>query len=207
VQDKTDPTGNTCWMSVWIGGVYKWNRDKAGDNEDIKQIAGIKDAGVFSIVQAQDGMIWTGHGLGVQVLDPRTGKFIKHYLDFFPDPKKRRTVTNIFEDAKSNMWMVTYQGLYSWQRQGDSVINWSKRIPSLNGIYNPLVRQDAEGFIWATSEKGLVRIDPVKSEAVFFDNNKRKGKKLPDDGLGHILIDKAQHIWVAGVGYVAELVK
>ena len=207
VQDKTDPTGNTWWVSVWVGGVYKWNRNKAAEDEDIKQVTGVKEAGVFSMIQAQDGMIWMGHGLGVQVLDPKTGKFIKHYVDFFPDQKKRRTVTNIFEDAKSNMWLATYQGLYSWQRQGDSMINWNKRIPSLNGLYNPLVRQDAEGFIWTTCEKGLIRIDPGKNEAVFFDNNKRKGKKLPDDVLGSLLIDKAQHIWVAGVGFIAELDK
>jgi ligand-binding sensor domain-containing protein len=207
VKDKTDLTGNTWWVSVWIGGVYKWNRNKASDDEDIKQVPGIKEAGVFSMIQAQDGMIWVGHGLGVQILDPKTGKFIKQYVDFFPDIKKRRTVTNIIEDSKSNMWLITYQGLYSWQRQGDSIINWSKRIPALNGVYMPVVREDAEGFIWGTTEKGLVRIDPNKNEAVYFNNSKRKGKKLLDDYTGALHIDKSQHIWTSGAGFIAELDK
>jgi signal transduction histidine kinase/ligand-binding sensor domain-containing protein len=207
VQDKTDATGNTWWVSVWIGGVYKWNRIKPALDEDIQQVPGIKEAGVFSIIQAQDGKIWVGHGLGVQILDPKTGKFIKQYVDFFPDQKKRRTVTNIFEDAKSNMWLVTYQGLFSWQRQGDSIINWSKRIPALNGVYMPVVREDSKGFIWGTTDKGLVRIDPIKNEAVFFDNSKRKGMKLPDDYTGGLYIDQADHIWVSGVSFIAELEK
>jgi signal transduction histidine kinase/ligand-binding sensor domain-containing protein len=207
VHDNTDVTGNTWWVSVWIGGVYRWNRSKTAADEDIQQVSGIKELGVFSMIQARDGMIWIGHGLGVQLLDPRTGKFVKQYVDFFPDIKKRKTVTNIFEDANSNMWLATYQGLYSWQRQGDSIINWNKRIPSLNGLYLPLVKQDSEGFIWTTSEKGLIRIDPTINEAVFFSNNKRKGRKLPDDGLGNLFIDKAQRIWVASVGYVAQLDK
>lgn len=46
-----------------------------------------------------------------------------------------------------------------------------------------------------------------RTKLFFFDNNKRKGKKLPDDVLGSLLIDKAQHIWVAGVGFIAELDK
>ncbi|HJS56350.1 MAG TPA: two-component regulator propeller domain-containing protein, partial [Chitinophagaceae bacterium] len=98
VKDKTDTTGNTWWVSVWIGGVFKWNRDKLTLDEDYVQTPGIKDAGVFSMVQAKDGMIWIGHGKGVQVLNPRQNKFVRHYVDFFPDQKARRSVTFICED-------------------------------------------------------------------------------------------------------------
>lgn len=207
VKDKTDVTGNTWWVSVWIGGLYKWNRSKSETQEDIQQVSGLKEAGVFSMIQAKDGKIWIGHGLGVQVLDPKTGKFIKHYIDFFPDQKKRRTVTNIFEDSKENKWLVTYQGLYSWQRQGDSIINWWKKIPSLNGVYIPVVREDADGFIWGTTDHGLIRIDPNKNEAILINNEKRKGRKLPDDYTGAIHIDRSNHIWVSGVSFIAELDK
>jgi len=207
VHDKTDTTGNTWWVSVWIGGVYKWNRNKLTLDENYEQTPGIKEAGVFAMVQAQDGKIWIGHGLGVQVLDPQKNKFIRHFINFFPDSTKRRTVTFIMEDSKSNMWFSTYQGLFSWDRKGDSVINWGKRIPALNGLFASNSREDAEGFIWISSVKGPARIDPLKNEIVFFDNSKRKDKKLPDDGVGGLFIDKAQHIWVAGVSYIAELDK
>src|SRR6185295_3063652 len=102
---------------------------------------------------------------------------------------------------------ATYQGLFSWDRRGDSVINWGKRIAELNGVIALNIREDAEGFIWISSAKGPASIDPLKNEIVFFDNSKRKGKKLPDDGVGALYIDKAQHIWVSGTSYLAELDK
>ena len=207
VQDKTDVTGNTWWVSVWIGGLYKWNRNNLKLDEDYVQAPGIKEAGVFTMLQAKDGMIWIGHGLGVQVLDPRQNKFIRHYVDFFPTDKERRSVTFISEDSKSNMWFSTYQGLFSWERKGDSVINWWKRIPSLNKIYPLNIREDAEGYIWFSSSKGLGRIDPVKNELVLFDNTKRKKTKLPEDEIGALYIDRSQHLWISGVGYIAKLNK
>ena len=85
-------------------------------------------------------MIWIGHGQGIQVLDPRTNKFIRHYNDFFPDNKARHTVTFISEDSKSNMWFSTYQGLFSWERKGDSIINWWNRIPAIKDIINLNIR-------------------------------------------------------------------
>jgi hypothetical protein len=49
VHDKTDPTGNTWWVSVWIGGLYKWNRNKLTLDENYEQVKGIKEAGIFSM--------------------------------------------------------------------------------------------------------------------------------------------------------------
>ncbi len=207
VQDKTDVTGNTWWVSVWIGGLYKWNRNKLKLDEDYVQTPGIKEAGVFTMLQAKDGMIWIGHGLGVQVLDPKQNKFIRHYVDFFPDQKARRSVTFISEDSKSNMWFSTYQGLFSWERKGDSVINWWKRIPSMRDIYPLNIREDAEGYIWFSSSKGVGRIDRIKHELTLFNNIKRKNKKLPEDEIGALYIDRSQNIWVSGVGYIAKLDK
>lgn len=207
VQDKTDVTGNTWWVSVWIGGLYKWNRNKLTLDEDYVQTPGIKNPGVFTMLQAKDGMIWVGHGLGVQVLDPKQNKFVRHYVDFFPDQNARRSVTFISEDSESNMWFSTYQGLFSWERKGDSVINWWTRIPSMRDIYPLNIREDAEGYIWFSSAKGLGRIDLIKNELTLFNNTKRKNAKLPEDEIGALYIDKSQHLWVSGVGYIAKLDK
>jgi len=207
VHDKTDTTGNTWWVSVWIGGLYKWNRNKLTLDENYEQTKGIKEAGIFSMLQAKDGMIWIGHGQGVQVLDPRTNKFIRHYVDFFPNKKERFNVTFISEDSKSNMWFSTYQGLFSYDRKGDSIINWWNRIPSLQKIYPLNIREDAEGYIWFSSASGVGRIDPLKSELILFTNAKRKNKKLPENDAGSLYIDRSQHIWVSGVGYLAKLDK
>ena len=207
VQDKTDVTGNTWWVSVWIGGLYKWNRNKLTLDENYVQTPGIKNEGVFTMLQAKDGMIWIGHGLGVQVLDPKQNKFVRHYVDFFPDQKARRSVTFISEDSKSNMWFSTYQGLFSWDRKGDSVIFWWNKIPSMRDVYPLNIREDAEGFIWFSSGKGVGRIDPSKNDLVLFNNAKRKNKKLPEDETGALYVDRAQNIWVSGVGYIAKLDK
>ena len=207
VQDKTDITGNTWWVSVWIGGLYKWNRNSLKIDEDYVQAAGIKEPGIFSLIQAKDGMIWMGHGLGVQVLDPKQNKLIRHYIDFFPDQKKRRSVTFISEDSRSNMWFSTYQGLFSYDRGGDSIITWWTRIPSMKDIYPLNIRESADGYIWFSSSKGLGRIDPVKNELIMITNASRKNKKLPEDELGALYIDKQQRMWVSGAAYVAELDK
>ena len=41
----------------------------------------------------------------------------------------------------------------------------------------------------------------------FFNNAKRKNKKLPEDETGALYVDRAQNIWVSGVGYIAKLDK
>ena len=205
VKDKTDTTGDTWWVSVWIGGLYKWNRSQLTLGDNYVQTPGIKEAGIFSMVQAKDGMIWIGHGLGVQVLNPRTNKFIRHYNDFFPDKKERHIVSFIAEDSKSNMWFSTYQGLFSWQRNGDSIIDWGARIPEIKGVYPLNIREDAEGYIWFSSAKGVGKLDPAKSEVIIFTNAKRKNKKLPEDETGALYIDRKQQIWVSGANYLATL--
>lgn len=207
VEDKTDASGNTWWVSVWIGGLYKWNRNKLTLDEDYVQTPGIKQPGIFAMIQAKDGLIWIGHGLGVQVLDPRSNKFIRHYIDFFPNQNANRTVTFISEDSKSNMWFSTHQGLFSWVKTGDSIVNWGNRIPSLKNIFPLNIREDAEGYMWFSSGKGLGRIDPVKNELVLFTNALRKNQKLPDDELGAFYIDKSQNLWVSGISWVAKLNK
>jgi hypothetical protein len=47
VHDKSDPTGNTWWVSVWIGGLYKWNRNKLTLDENYEQVKGIKERVYF----------------------------------------------------------------------------------------------------------------------------------------------------------------
>ncbi|HEX3168666.1 MAG TPA: ATP-binding protein, partial [Chitinophagaceae bacterium] len=106
-----------------------------------------------------------------------------------------------------NMWFSTYQGLFSYDRKGDSIINWWNRIPSLQKIYPLNIREDAEGFIWFSSASGIGRIDPLKNELILFTNAKRKNKKLPENESGSLYIDRSQHIWVSGVGYLAKLDK
>jgi ligand-binding sensor domain-containing protein/two-component sensor histidine kinase len=204
VQDKTDPAGKTWWVGVWIGGLYKWNRGSAKPGDEFTEVPGLKENGVFSLIQSKDGNLWVGHGLGVQVFDPKSGKFTKHLVNFFPDTGKRRIVTFIAEDAGSNMWFATYQGLYSWQRKGDSVINWSRQLPELDGV-NPLnIQEDSRGYIWVSTTKGIFRIDPKKKQAVLINNQVRKNK-LPDDAVGALFIDHAENFWVAGVDYLAKL--
>jgi hypothetical protein len=39
------------------------------------------------------------------------------------------------------------------------------------------IREDAEGYIWFSSAKGVGRIDPLKSELILFTNANRKNKK------------------------------
>lgn len=205
IQDRTDAGGNSWWVGVWIGGMYKWHRNAIHQRNEFEKVKGLKEDGVFYMLQARDGNIWVGHGLGAQEFDPRTGKFTRHLVSFFPDTTKRRIVSFICEDSKSNMWLATYQGLYSWQRQGDSVINWNKQVPELKGI-NPLqIREDTDGFIWVSTTAGLIRLDPVKKQVVFFKNSTRKKSKLPDDQPGALFIDHQQKIWIGGVNFVAQL--
>jgi ligand-binding sensor domain-containing protein len=108
-------------------------------------------------------MIWIGHGQGVQVLDPRTNKFIRHFVDFFPNKKEKFNVTFISEDSKSNMWFSTYQDCFHGTEKEIRSLTGGIVFPSLQKIYPLNIREDAEGYIWFSSAKGVGRIDHLKA--------------------------------------------
>jgi hypothetical protein len=93
-------------------------------DENYEQTKGIKEAGIFSIVQAKDGMIWIGHGQGVQVLDPRTNKFIRHFVDFFPIKRK---------DSMSRLFLKTQNLTCGFPLTRDCFHMTEKEIRSLTG--------------------------------------------------------------------------
>ena len=64
-----------------------------------------------------------------------------------------------------------------------------------------------KGIYGSHQARGVGKIDPLKSEMILFTNANRKNKKLPDDEAGSLYIDRSQHIWVSGVGYLAKLDK
>jgi two-component sensor histidine kinase/sugar lactone lactonase YvrE len=204
IKDNTDPSGNTYWMGIWIGGIMKINR-KNNTSISFNGSNGLKNDGIFSMIQARDGNIWVGHA-GIQVLDPRTGKFIHTYDDFYPNPSGNKVVTKLMEDVNGNIWICSYQGLFEWERSSGKIINWSVRSKELTGSIGSIAG-DKQGNVWITNSSGLFRIDPATQRFSYFTNKTRKGRKLPDDPLGSVMVDGDETIWVSGSGFLAHLDK
>jgi hypothetical protein len=66
----------------------------------MSKVKGIKEAGIFSIVAGERWNDMDRAWPGSQVLDPRTNKFIRHFVDFFPI-KRKDSMSRLFPKTQN----------------------------------------------------------------------------------------------------------
>ena len=120
-----------------------------------------------ALYEDREGNIWIGTWLdGLFCYLPKT-KQVKHFLPEKNNPFSLNSnrVVSIFEDSDGSMWIGTYGGgLNKFDTKSGKFFNFSKA----NGILNDVVfgiTEDANGFLWISTMKGLVKFNP-KTESI-----------------------------------------
>ncbi|MEO7310331.1 MAG: histidine kinase [Chitinophagaceae bacterium] len=131
---------------------------------------------------------------GIAFFDPVT----REMQTFFNHPKLKRIARQsaycALADIKHNWWIALDNGLYYYDRKGDSLYQIT-----IDG--KPLTKQmqalatDSAGHMYAGGVDGLYIISPVN-----FTVEKRLGKKdgLASNNIDGLLCDKAGTIWILG---------
>lgn len=139
--------------------------------EGFERIATVPDRTFISaLIEDHEGTIWTGtHTQGVFFFNPRTGQH--GHLMNQPDNRNslpNNTINAIFEDSRKNIWFATEGGgvcILDAGREKFSRITATDGLPS-NFAFKVL--EDDQHFLWITTSKGLVKLDPRSGKTVLY---------------------------------------
>ena len=153
--------------TLWIGTDRALNRfDKESGffryyRHDPLQSNSISNNNVLVIYIDSHGVFWAGTDRGLNRFDLEQEQFT-HYRYDINDASSlsQDKVISICEDHTGTLWIGTAGGgLNRFDRASDSFtfFNTSDGLPN-NVIYG--IQEDAEGFLWLSTNKGLSRFDP-----------------------------------------------
>lgn len=109
--------------------------------------------------------IWIGTTNGVNILYPDNLIF-----DPFPGALLSNDIVScIAEDQKKRIWIGTRDGLNLYDEPSRTFVNYTTRKDFLKGtIYG--IQPDDEGYLWISTNKGLVKFNPDTRSTQVFDN-------------------------------------
>jgi two-component sensor histidine kinase/ligand-binding sensor domain-containing protein len=157
---------------------------------------------LLSATKLRNSQILIGSVRGLNKWDPDTGR-IEHIeirtelngTEFFPE------VNVIREDSDMNVWMGNDRGgLFVWRSLGKTGMAplfervSSAPLLSTRAIYT--LEKDADGFLWAGTNNGLVRLDPKNYQTKWFSRN--DGLQGNNFNFAASLRDRAGYLYFGG---------
>jgi diguanylate cyclase (GGDEF)-like protein/PAS domain S-box-containing protein len=160
--------------SLWLGsyadgvlrrhpdGRWQWYRHDAADPGSLSH------GFVNHVYEDRRGLIWASTLDGLNRIDPASGRVQRIAADpEDPNALSGALVRGVLEGRDGRFWVATHSGLnvtagdpYA-ERPRFERYTVADGLPS-NTVY--AVLQDAAGMIWASSNLGLVRVDPATRE-------------------------------------------
>lgn len=118
-----------------------------------------------SATQDKSGRIWHGTSAGLACLDTAFRS-----LFVIRDSLADGRVASFCEWKKDHMLIGT-RGLFEAKLQGNKLVAFTpkKVFPAEQLIY--CMQQDSKGFVWLGTDDGIYRYDPLKDEAIRFDES------------------------------------
>ncbi|XOV80427.1 MAG: two-component regulator propeller domain-containing protein [Aestuariibacter sp.] len=200
-----DDNGNL-WIGTWGGGL---NRFLTADNrferfqQDDDDPNSISSNRVLEIMQDDNNHLWVGTwGGGISLFDEQMNLLKVLKLDSSRDSLSENKIWVILEDSKRNIWVGTQGGGISLLTVQDREVNNYRftRITRSDGLPSNVVYgllEDKQGFIWASSNRGLSKINP---QNLNIDNfNASHGLQSNEFNSGAYFKDKDGHMYFGGV--------
>jgi ligand-binding sensor domain-containing protein len=176
IKDIIEDTQGDVWISSWSSfGVFRFDGDN-GVNMDWSgppdcRFKDLSSRFTSKIVEDEKQRIWVGTTYeGLNCLDPETENVFQ-----FPDTPDDSTafwgdeVTAIHRDEKGNIW-VGGKGLNLIKHDNFHLTHFTTD----NGLPDNkilAIKEDQEGQIWVSTEKGLTNLDPESKKVVSYTKN------------------------------------
>lgn len=193
VHDICIDTNNNIWIGTEDAGVNKLNTQEQtytyfNDTNGLSQncIHGLALIG---------NDLWIGtHANGIDVMDIRTEKIIKHYtIASNPYVDKNDIIVYLYKLRNNNLLVATARGMYQYNAQKD-IFERVSHFPDDCRIQT--IFEDHEGVIWAgTFSRGLYYYNPVnqqQGEFVLDSINTNTNRMIND-----IYEDSNNNLWFA----------
>lgn len=119
---------------------------------------------ITDMIEDASGNLWVAtSNCGVMCLNAHTGKW-KHYAYEKNDPHSiaSNSVVKLFRDSNNTIWFGTNgEGLCSFNPRIDGFVNLDPSNTILPNSVIYAMEQDKEGYLWISTNAGLVKINPA----------------------------------------------
>jgi len=189
-------------LNVYMPGASKFGRYPAGTGVGNAPTP-LTNNDVRAFYEDPRGQIWIGtDGGGINVWDPRTGKF----KAFRNDPYNAQSlssdaVLHIMEDRKGNRWISTWEGgldlFHPATGSFSHFIHDPAKPHSISSNYVQKTFEDRKGRLWvATYFGGLNLLDPLKGTFTRVTGDSASRTKLYGNNIVSIEEDRGGNIWI-----------
>ncbi|WP_421879311.1 ligand-binding sensor domain-containing protein [Marinoscillum sp.] len=194
---------------VWLGSEDGLNRFNGYEIEvflkDPADSTTLPNNRVSDLASGQNGDLWIGTDAGLIQYDYTTNTFA-----FVNQPDTSDTnvrvleggVTNLYTDAKKNIWVATYAGLSKIENGTGLVTNylpdWENQDSGLPlGVVS--MTEDKRGNIWLINASQMAYLNPTTGAVVPFQGSDLLFRDIKSLGeLSSILIDNQNRLWIGG---------
>lgn len=154
---------------LWIGttaGLLRYNRDA----DNFTRISELNGIFIYDIKEDSDGNLWLAtyaNGVFCYDVSRREWKNFRADKDN-PSSLPYDKVIGIYEDSRNNLWfMIEGEGFCRFNPQGGEFVRYGTKqgFPG-NTVYTMV--EDDRGYLWLTTNKGLVRFSPDTDEKRIF---------------------------------------
>ena len=200
------------WVGTRRGGLSRY--DRARDRfvryrPDPKDPDSLASESVAALIEDRQGRIWVGtgdlesddRGLGLDVLDPETGKFRHFQSD--PDDESSLAfdnVTSLLESEDGSIWVGTLGGgLDRFDPESETFTHHRQDRRNPRSISSDLVAAldlAPDGAIWvATLGGGVNRLDPETGYFRRFQSDGGGRGRLANDWVLGLHVDRKGQVW------------
>lgn len=203
--------------SIWIatsGGLAYFDPKAGSGGKSFVAFPLTSSAGgVDRILEDHMGAIWAGSYLGLFRIAPHSRKVDRIDLmtgnersifahDFAGVPDPHLPIYAVFEDATSNLWVGTSDGLFVAKRDQ---INRFSPVSALSGFVVHAIAQEANGRLWIGTDAGLIEGENVDGPENFkIVHRYRRPEGLPDDVVKTLLVTPDGQLWVGTTSGLAK---
>lgn len=198
------------WIGTFQDGLFALN-PTSGRYQQFTQnqdTSSLSSNDIFCMTTDTQGRLWIGtNGGGVNMFDPRTQLFTRHFDPATP-PRQRQIPLNgyiraIHQDKHGNIWIASHgTGLAIYNPERKKSILLDKQSSNLPSNVVLSIHEDSKGNIWiGTDGAGLAVFNEKKRRFSVFAH-----KEGLANGVVHKILEDAQgRIWVStnqGVSYL-----
>ncbi len=204
VFDIYESSDGHLWFSTNWGGVtefnpqdetYYWYVPNPDDSEDT---SALQNEAARAVYEDSFGDIWIGtYGGVVNRLDRDSRQFtiydINEHSIFFGS-----AVQTIYEDSEKRLWLGTRgAGLMKFDRNQDTLVPYATTEQHLPNNIVHAIAEDDNGYLWLSTNDGLVRFSPDENESRTF--NLENGLNIREFLPGSALKDRKGNLYFGGV--------
>ncbi|MDB5239950.1 MAG: signal transduction histidine kinase [Spirosoma sp.] len=167
---------------------------------------------INSVYRDKEGTIWvcSAKGLHQMHVEP-AGRGKPSQISFTTyrhDPANPQSLSDnwvweVYEDHARAFWVSTHNGLNRFDRKTGTFTRYREELvpaPSLNTSYNGnlgFFAEDQQGNLWMGTYKGLVRLNPARSEFTYLLHDPAEPSSISGDLIRAILVDQAGLLWIS----------